>query len=185
MLAGLCSVCLMWRERARETLTIARTDRTRLACTAGWGLGRGTGGGGEEGPGCAYPAPARISAMADHHRAHDPNLARWGALRHPPCKTRTRPVKKCDALEEYLLTPSNRIWVRFLSLPHPRFWGHAERFFLAPFGPRGAHTTARPPARTYWTPKTHPNSSMGHPKVPLGRSNFFSSIAIFFTCTPN
>ena len=126
---------------------------TRLACTAGWGLGRGTGGVGEEGPGCACPAPARISAMADRHRAHDPNLARWGALRHPPCKTRTRPVKKCDTLEGYLLTPSNRIGLNVLSLPHPRFWGHAESLFLAPFGPCGAHTTARPPPRTYQDPQ--------------------------------
>jgi hypothetical protein len=53
---------------------------TRLACTAGWGLGRGTGRTGGEGPGRTCPAPARISAMADHHRAHDPNLARLGAL---------------------------------------------------------------------------------------------------------
>ena len=158
---------------------------TRLACTAGWGLGRGTGRVGEEGSGCACPAPARISAMADHHRAHDLNLAHWAALGPRPPNKRTRPVKKCDTLEGYLLTPSNRIGVYFLSLPHPRFWGHAERFFLAPFWPRGAHTTARPPARTYRTPKKHPNSSMGHPKVPLGRSNLFSSIAIFFTCTPN
>ena len=30
---------------------------TRLACTAGWGLGRGTGGVVKEGPGCACPAP--------------------------------------------------------------------------------------------------------------------------------
>ena len=138
-----------------------------------------------EGPGCTCPALVCISVMADHHRAHDPNLACWGALRHPPCKTRRRPVKKCDALEEYLLAPSNRIGVRFESLPHPWPWGHAERFFLAPFGPCGAHTTARPPPRTYQIPKYQANSSMGHPKVPLGRSNFFSSIAIFFTCTPN
>ena len=158
---------------------------TRLACTAGWGLGRGTEGNGGEGPGRTCPAPARISAMADHHRAHDPNLARWGVLRHPPCKTRTRPVKKCDTLEEYLLTPSNRIGPNVVSLPHPRFWARAESLVFTPFWPRGAHTTARPPARTYRNPYLHPNSSMGHPKVPLGRSNFFSSIAIFFTCTPN
>ena len=174
----------MWRGHACGTL--ARTDRdtARLHSRLG-GLGGGPGGTGGEGPGRTCPAPARISAMADHHRAHDPNLARWGALRHPPCKTRRRPVKKCDTLEGYLLTPSNRIGVYFLSLPHPRFWGHAESLFFTPFWPRGAHTTARPPARTYRTPKKHPNSSMGHPKVPLGRSNFFSSIAIFFTCTPN
>ena len=49
---------------------------TRLACTAGWGLERGTGGVVEEGPGCACPAPVPPSAMADRHRAHDPNLAR-------------------------------------------------------------------------------------------------------------
>ena len=30
---------------------------TRLACTAGWGLGRGTRGVVEEGLGCACPAP--------------------------------------------------------------------------------------------------------------------------------
>jgi hypothetical protein len=107
---------------------------TRLACTAGWGLGRGTRGIREEGPGCACPAPARISAMADHHRAHDPNLARWGALRHPPCKTRARPVKKCDALEGYLLTPSNRIGPDVLSLPHPRFWARAESLFYPAVG---------------------------------------------------
>ena len=91
---------------------------------------------------------------------------------------------KCDTLDEYLLTPSDRIWVKVLSLPHPRPWGHAESLFFTPFWPRGAHTTARPPARTYQNPKFHPNSSMGHPKVPLGRSNFFSSIAIFFCMHP-
>ena len=76
---------LMWRERARETL--ARTDRdvARLHSRPGaWeGDREGTG---EEGPGRTCPAPARISAMADHHRAHDPNLARWGALRHHHAK---------------------------------------------------------------------------------------------------
>ena len=70
-----------------------------------------------------------VSAMADHHRAHDPNLACWGALGHPPCKTRTRPVKKSEWPEGYFLTPSNRIGVKVLSLPHPWPWGHAERFF--------------------------------------------------------
>ena len=158
---------------------------TRLACTAGWGLGRGTGGTGGEGPGRTCPAPARISAMADRHRAHDPNLARWGALRHPPCKTRTRPVKKCDTLEGYLLTPSNRIGLIVLSLPHPRFWARAESLFFTPQWACRAHATERPPPRTYQIPNNRANSSMGHPKVPLGRSNFFSSIAIFFTCTPN
>ena len=174
----------MWREHARETL--ARTDRDTARLHSRLGAWEGDRRGCERGPGLRLPCPsAPISAVADRHRAHDPNLARWGALRHPPCKTRTRPVKKCDTLDEYLLTPSDRIWVKVLSLPHPRPWGHAESLFFTPFWPRGAHTTARPPPRTHQDPKIYPNSSMGHPKVPLGRSNFFSSIAIFFTCPPN
>jgi hypothetical protein len=137
---------------------------TWLACTAGGGLGRGTEGTGGEGPGRSCPAPARISAIADHHRAHDPNLARWGALRHPPCKTRRRPVKKCDTLEEYLLTPSNRIWVLFLSLPHPRFWGHAEKVFFSPFrAPRSPRDSA-PTSKDIPDPPKAPKFVNGTPQ---------------------
>jgi hypothetical protein len=69
---------------------------TRLACTAGWGLERGTGGVVEEGPGCACPAPVPPSATADRHRAGNLNLAHWGALGPGPPTKRTRPVKKCE-----------------------------------------------------------------------------------------
>ena len=134
-------MCLMWRERARETL--ARTDRDTARLHSRLGAWEGDWRGvGEEGTGCAYPAPARISAMADHHRAHDLNLAHWAALGPRPPNKRTRPVKKCDTLEEYLLTPSNRIGVYFLSLPHPRFWGHAEKSFCPFLAPRSPHDSA-------------------------------------------
>ena len=157
---------------------------TWLACTAGQGLGRGTEGTGGEGPGRTCPAPARISAMADRHRAHDPNLARWGALRHPPCKTRTRPVKKCDTLEEYLLTPSNRIWVLFLSLPHPRPWGHAESVFLSPFWPhRATQQRAHQQGHT-GTPSFTLIRQWDTPRYHLGGLTFFPVSPFFLHAPP-
>ena len=163
-------------------MTLARTDRDTARLHNRLGAWEGTEGTGGEGPGrtCTCPAPARISAMADHHRAHDPNLARWCALRHPPCTTRrhpsTRPVKKSDTLEGYLLTPSNRIGVYFLSLPHPRFWGHTGRLFFTPQWACGAHMTEHPPSRAYWDPKIYPNLTMAWdtPRYHLSGPTFFS-----------